>query len=176
LLGSKEIGYDVKAIHVSGNTAYIATPHSKELKILNVSNPANIAKIGEYDITGGCEDGESLYLVGVKLYFGRTDDCNHTNHHKFSILDVANASSVSSLGSTNIGDDVNGIVVRDNLAFLATSDSNKEFQAWDISNPTNITFWSSFNFPQVATGIDYEDNLVYVSVRSNDALRIITSQ
>ncbi|GAH25486.1 unnamed protein product, partial [marine sediment metagenome] len=46
---------------------------------------------------------------------------------------------------------------------------------WNISNPGNIELWSSFNFPQVATGIDYEDNVVYVSVRSNDALRIITS-
>ena len=70
---------------------------------------------------------------------------------------------------------LNDLVVRDYLAFLATSDSNRAFQVWNITDPSNITFWSSLQFPQVATGIDYEDNLVYVSVRSNDALRIITS-
>ena len=44
-----------------------------------------------------------------------------------------------------------------------------------FSSSTSPVLHSSFNFPQVATGVDYEDNLVYVSVRSNDALRIITS-
>ena len=175
-LGSKEIGYDVNAIQVSGNTAYIATPDDKELKILNVSDPANITVVGEYNVVGSCEDGKSMYLVGIKLYFGRTEPCGHDDHHKFSILDITNASNVSSLGSTNIGADVNGIVVRDTLAFIGTDDPNKEFQVWNISNPASTTQISSFNFPQVASGVDYEDNLVYVSVRSNDALRIITSQ
>ena len=175
-LGSKEIGDDVNEIHVSGNTAYIATPDAEELKILDVSNPVNIVVINDYSLTGTCEDGMSLYLTGIKLYFGRTDGCGHTNHHKFNILDISNSSSVQSLGSTNIGADVNGIVVRDNLAFIVTNDANKEFQVWDISNPSNITNVSNFNFPQIGTGIDYEENLVYVAVRSNDALRIITSQ
>ena len=68
------------------------------------------------------------------------------------------------------------VVARDDLAFIASSNSNREFQVINISDPNNPSLWSYFNFPQVATGIDYEDNLVYVSVRSNDALRIITSQ
>lgn len=174
-LGGKEIGHAVQDIYVSGALAYIATGDDKELKIYDVSNPANITLLGEFNIIGNCEDGISLYLVGPKLYFGRTDDCGHTNHHKFSILDVASSSGVRSLGSTNIGASVTGIVVRDTLAFIGTSDSNKEFQVWNISDPANIAFVSSLNFPQMATGIDYEDNLVYVSVRSNDALRIITS-
>lgn len=175
-LGSKEVGESVKAIVVSGNLAYITTPNDKEIKIYNISNPANITLVGEYNITGSCEDGKSLYLVGVKLYAGRTEPCGHDDHHKFSILDISNASSVASLGSTNIGADVNGVVVRDYLAFLATNDSNKEFQAWNISNPASLSQISSFNFPQVAEALDYENNLVYVAVRSNDGLRIITSQ
>jgi hypothetical protein len=107
---------------------------------------------------------------------GRLLGGNHANHHEFHILDISSSSLPQNLGSKDIGADVNDLRIRDNLAFLATADSNKEFQVWNISDPTNITLWSSFNFPQVATGIDYEDNVVYVSVRSNDALRIITSQ
>ncbi|OGY99487.1 MAG: hypothetical protein A2945_01355 [Candidatus Liptonbacteria bacterium RIFCSPLOWO2_01_FULL_52_25] len=175
-LGSKEIGDDVSAIRVNGNLAYIATPSDNELTILNVADPASITVASEYNVTGSCEDGLSEYLVGTKLYFGREDDCGHEDHHKFFILNVSNASSVSSFGSTNIGADVNDLTVRDTLAFLATSDSNKEFQVWNISNPASPSEIASFNFPQVGTAIDYEDNLVYVAVRSNDALRIITSQ
>lgn len=174
-LGSKEIGYKVKDIYVSNNLAYLATDADDELKVYDVLNPANIVLVNYFNVSGSCEDGRSLYLVSNKLYFGRTDPCGHNSHHKFSILDIATTSSIQSLGSTNIGADVNGIAVRDNLAFLGTSDSNKEFQIWNVSNPGSIGLWSSFNFPQVATGVDYEDNFVYVSVRSNDALRIITS-
>jgi len=170
-LGSKEINADVNAIQVKGDYAYLATSDdTKELQIWDISDPANITSAGNFDAVGG-GDGKSAYLLGTKLYLGRISDGNN----ELNILDVANPAVIQSLGSQLIGADVNDLRVRDNLAFVGTSDANREFQAWDISDPANITLWSSFNFSQVATGIDYEDNVVYVSVRSNDALRIITS-
>ncbi len=170
--GSYEVGADVNSIRVSGNTAYLATSDdSNEVLILDVSNPASIGKIGSFNATS-TYDGLGLYLVGNKLYLGRQSG----NSDELQVLNIANASSVVSLGVANIGSNVNALTIRDNLAFLGTSDSNNEFQVWDISNPSSITKISSFNFPQVAQGIDFENNLVYVAVRSNDALRIITSQ
>jgi len=175
-LGSFEVNADVNDIYVRNDIAYVATSDNQELMLFNVGNPANISKISGYDAPGDSEDGKSLHLVNDKLYLGRLVGGNHTNHHEFHILDISSSTAIQSLGSKDIAADVNGLVARDYLAFLATSDANKELQIWNISDPANITLWSSFNFPQVATGIDYEDNLVYVSVRSNDALRIITSQ
>jgi len=175
-LGSFEVNANVNAIYVSNNIAYVANSEDEELLLLNVSNPASIAKISGYDAPGDSEDGKSLYLVSNKLYLGRLVGGNHEEHHELHVLDVSSSTAVQNLGSKDMATNLNGLVVRDYLAFLGTSDSNKEFQVWNISDPANIAFWSSFNFPQVATGIDYEDNLVYVSVRSNDALRIITSQ
>jgi hypothetical protein len=90
--------------------------------------------------------------------------------------DTTSPSSTIMLGSVGAGDVINDITVRDNLVFLATADSNREFQVINISDSANPQLYSYLNFPQSATGIDYEDNLVYVSVRSNDGLRIITSQ
>lgn len=174
-LGSKEINADVGAIYINGSTAYLATSDENELQVFDVSNPANITLLGSFDALGSSEDGKSAQLVGNKLYLGRTVGGNHDDHHEFHIVDVTNPASMQGLGSKDLGADLNDLRVRDYLAFFATSDSNKEFQIWNISDPANITLWSSFNFPQVGTGIDYEDNLVYVSVRSNDALRIITS-
>jgi hypothetical protein len=170
-LGSFEVGADVNMIQVSGNYAYLATSDdAKELRILNVSDPAAIAEIGSFNAAGS-EDALALYLYGSTLYLGRAS----AGDPELYILNAASPGAIATLGSKSVGADVTGIRIRQNLLFMGTADSNKEFQIWDISNPANMTLWGSFNFPQVATGIDYEDNLVYVSVRSNDAVRIITS-
>ncbi len=173
-LGNFEINADVNGIYVRGDLVYIATS-AEELIVLNVVNPAAIAKIGAYNALGDSEYGKIVQIIDKKLYLGRLVGGNNSSYHEFHILNVASSSSPQNLGSKDLATDLNDLRIRDNLAFLGTSDPNKEFQVWDISNPANISFLSSFNFPQVATGIDYEDNIVYVAVRSNDALRIITS-
>ncbi|MEK9180394.1 MAG: hypothetical protein AAB897_03205 [Patescibacteria group bacterium] len=171
-IGSYEVGADVNEIRVVGNTAYLATSDdSAELLVLNVSDPAAISLINSFN-PAGSEDGKSVYLVGTKLYLGRETG----QSDELRVLDVSNPASIQILGTKNITYDVTGILVRDYLAFITTSAPNEEFQVWNITDPANITKVSGFNFPQVANGIDYEDNLVYVAVRSNDALRIITSQ
>ena len=171
-LGSKEIGRDINDIFVYNNIAYIANSHSNEIKALDVSDPANINEIASYD-PNGASAGKSVFVAGTKAYLGRLA-VNPGN--EFYVLDASSSSTIASLGSKEISSDINDISVRDNFAFLATSDSNKEFQVWNVTDPANMTSCTNFNFPQVATGIDYENNIVYVSVRSNDALRIITSQ
>ncbi|KKU91286.1 MAG: LVIVD repeat protein [Candidatus Jorgensenbacteria bacterium GW2011_GWA1_48_11] len=171
-MGSYEVGADINDIYVLDNTAYLATANDgEEVLVLDVANPASISEVGGFNAVSG-EDGKSVYLVGNKLYLGRTSGSND-----FVIADASVLQSIQQLSSNNLGGvSVNGIVTRDYLAFLATSDSNSEFQIWNIASSTAPALWSEFNFPQVATSIDYEDNVVYVSVRSNDALRIITSQ
>jgi len=74
------------------------------------------------------------------------------------------------------GGDVNDITcVGGDLAFLATSDANKEFMIVNLADPDNLVEHASLNYPALATGIDFADNKVFMAVRSNDALRIITS-
>ncbi|MBI5220619.1 MAG: hypothetical protein HY978_02140 [Candidatus Liptonbacteria bacterium] len=175
-LGSREMGADVNGIEVVGTLAYVANSDEEELKVLNVANPASIVPYGEFDPAGDSEDGKRVSVVGSKLYLARLVGGNHEDHHEFHIVNIADPAHPVDLGSQDIAADVNGLVVRDYLAFLGTSDTNEEFQVWNISDPADISLWSSFNFPQVVTDLDYEDNLVYAAVRSNDGLRIITSQ
>lgn len=175
-LGSYEVGDDVNAIVVKEGIAYIATPNNEgELEILDISDPSDITEISSFDALGDSEEGKCLFLANPKIYLGRTIGGDHINHHELHILDISTPATPLSLGSKNFSSSINDLVVEDYLMFLATNDSNNEFQIWNISNPSDIVLWSSFNFPQMASGIDYEDNLVYVSVRSNDGLRIITS-
>jgi len=177
-LGKLEVGKNVNMIGVgrivTSTYAFIAKPDNAEFWSIDVSSSTNPVKVGEFDPSfSATTTGQSVYLIpgGVTLYGGQRSN----NGDELYVIDVAKPDFPTLLGSKEIGSDINDLYIRDNLAFLATSDSNNEFQVWNISDPTNIVFWSSFNFSQVATGIDYEDNLVYVSVRSNDALRIITS-
>lgn len=175
-VGSLEISDDVNAIHVQNNYAYLATAYSSELLILDVSNPTSPTLAGQYDASGNSEDGRAVYIIGSKLYLGRLLGGVSAANHELHILSVSDPVNPVNLGSQNFSSSIIDLISRDYLLFLATNNSNEEFQVWNISNPTSLTKISGFNFPQVATGIDYENNLVYVSVRSNDALRIITSQ
>lgn len=164
-LGTYEVNDNVNDIYVRGGRAYLATDlGGAGLIVLDVSHPAAIALLGQsYSV-----DTNSVYLENpAVLLLGPAQE--------LYVVDASNPPAIATLGTLSAGDTVNDIAKRDNLAFIASSNSNKEFQVITIATPTDPTPWSSFNFPQVATGIDYEDNIVYVSVRSNDALRIITS-
>lgn len=171
-LGSYKLDADINSIVVSGDLAYLATSDdSKELVVLDISNPAAISQKGSFDASG-TDDGMSVYIYGNFLYLGRSAGVND-----LVIVNIADPSNPIQVSSNNLGGvSVNGMRVRDGLAFVGTSDSNQEFQVWNVSDPNNISLWSYFNFPQIAQSIDYEDNYVYAAVRSNDALRIITSQ
>lgn len=165
LLGSFDVEDNINDIWVNGSRAYLATDLGNAgLMILDVSNPYNIVLLGQAYST----DTNSVFNSNPsRTLLGPAQD--------FHIADTTEPNNIVNLGSIAVGGDINDIVNRENLAFIATSNSNKEFQIIDISNSTGPTLYSSFNFPQMATGIDYENNTVYVSVRSNDALRIITS-
>lgn len=173
-IGSLEVGFDVNSIYVKDNYAYLGIDNALEFWVVDVSDPVNPVKVSQYD-AAGTSGGKALDLAGSRLYAGRLLDSG-ANNHEFHILDYANPLNLVRLGSIDFSSTINDLIVKDYLAFFATSDSNNEFKVYNISDPNNIIFVSAFNFPQIATGIDYENNLVYVSVRSNDALRIITSQ
>lgn len=162
---SYEVNDGVNDVYVSGGRAYLATDlGGAGLIILNVSNPTSITLLGQHYSA----DTKSVNArQPAVLLLGPGQD--------LSTADASVPSAIATLGSISAGDVVNDIATRGSLAFIGTSNSNKEFQVINISSSTAPTLYSSFNFPQVATGVDYEDNLVYISVRSNDALRIITS-
>lgn len=171
ILGRASLDEDVNSIYVSGNKAYLATSDtSKDVQIFDVSTSSAPALLGTYDISGAGET-KWLYVVGTKMYVGR-----ETGGDELYVLDITNATSVSVLGHKAIGKTVNAITVRGNYAFLATSDPNNELKIFDVSNLSNITSCSNFNFPNIATAVDFDANLVYTAVRSNDGLRIVTSQ
>jgi len=175
LLGSLEMDSDINGIYVKNNKAYLVTPLSAELTIVDVANPVAPAVLGSFDMPGDSEDGKSIYVVGTKAYVGRLRGGNHTNHHEIHILDVTNPAAVQNLGSLDTAYDINDLLVAADLLFTATADPNRELRIFNIANSANITPYASLNFSQMATGLDLENNILYIAVRSNDALKIVTS-
>jgi len=169
-LGSYEVNGDINMIKVLDNTAYLATSADDgEIKILNVSNPANITGVN-FNMSG-TSDALSVFLFQNKLFVGRSGD------KQLVILDATIPNSLTELGATTIGATVNSIAGGNSLALIGTSDSNKEFQVWNVANPADTHLISYLNLPNIANGgIDCDSSSLYLGLRSNDSLRTITSQ
>jgi hypothetical protein len=178
ILAEASTGGSIRDFAASGDRLYFVSQESdSDVWAYSITDPLNPTFATHYDIPGTTEDisifiqeGQSGAPVANILVGNIQDE-----------LIVIGATTTQSTGwyvrdRINLGGDVNDIIcVENNLAFLATSNSNKEFLIVDISNPDNIFEKSSLNFPQMGTGIDFADNKVFMSVRSNDSLRIITS-
>ncbi|HEY9586209.1 MAG TPA: hypothetical protein VJJ27_01025 [Candidatus Paceibacterota bacterium] len=168
--GLSGLSGELNRIFVLNNVAYVGTEdNTRGMYAVDVANPAAPFALGSYNA------GSHVYGVfavsNSKIYLGAK-----TN---FYAVNAADPASIQTLGSKSVvgsGIKIIDLYVAGPYAFLATEDPNKEFQVLNVSNPASITAIGTFNFPNIATGIDYENNLVYVSVRSNDGLKIITSQ
>lgn len=167
---SFNIGDDVNDIMAAGNRLYLVSEESNnDLWIYDITVQNSPVFLASYNFQQGGELISVLGDLNNNVFVG--DGSND-----FFSLSAANPSQIYVRDSLAAGGAVNDIIcVADNLAFLATSNSGKEFMVVDVNDPANITERASLNFPQVGTGIDFADNKVFMSVRSNDSLRIITS-
>ncbi len=170
VVGSFNAADNVNDFATDGTNVYaISSDASQDIIVYNVADPLHPTQTLTYNLPDLQEDLSISYHDPGKLLVG----------NQGSQLVVVNATDINhmSLQSTyNAGGYVQDVycVVGD-LAFAGTTNSTKEFQIFNIANLDAITLSASLNFPQVATGVDFYNNMVFVSVRSNDALRIITS-
>ncbi len=179
--GSFNVNHNINDIIVRGNYVYLATSdNSGEVHIYDISNPASILFIGSFD-TPGDEDGQSLYLLGNKLYLGR--DRTPAARKDFYILDISNPSNPTELGSKNLGLNpgsvVVGVVVKNNLAFLGLDNPTSGLQILNISDPANIVNHSvctTLNFSENSTAIDMDEGSIFSASKSNTEIRVIRDQ
>ena len=173
VVGSLEIGATVNAIAAYENRLYLATSHdNKEFIVVDISTPPSPSEIGSWDWSGS-EDAFAIYAQSPsQVLIGRAN----ASGGELEILNAANPASIASLGSFEVGADINDLIAVDWLAFLGTSHANQELTIVNITDPSNPTTHSTFNYPQQARGVDFEGEYVFAAVKSNDALRIMESQ
>ena len=164
-LGSLEIGNGVNAIVIRDNYAYIASPNSEELQILDISSLNNPILINSFNSPIGAGNGKSIYLVGSKLYLGKTNGAGSDFH---ILDDTSPTDTLTSLGRIDVGssNSVNKVIVRDYLSFLLT---NKDLEIFDTSDPVNIKPWGTFTLPgaydssKPEPSMDCEGNRIFIS-------------
>ncbi len=176
-LGDTSESIEVRDQNIGGTTVrfvYLATDENdKELRVLNVTNPLAITEVttATQDLTGN-QDGQSVYIVGNKLYFGRQSNPSGPDLY---IYDISNpVVGLTLIGSQDINTGVLGIRVAGPFAFLATPKVNKEFQIWNISNLSSISLIKEYNFGNVVNqGIDYEYDFIYATGQSTPNFQIL---
>jgi hypothetical protein len=163
---------DINAIYLRNKYIYLATPNSQELTVLDVHDPANPTFVGSFDAPGGSGNGKSIYGVGDTLYLGRT-----LGGSELYVLNNSNpATTLPSLGSYDLGSDsINGLIVRDNVAFALT---NNQLHMLNIDNPASISaFSSAITLPGASTSggsdLDCEGNTLFAGTNANGGLYII---
>lgn len=184
-VGSYDIGggvnNDVNAITMRGTYAYLATPNTQELMTLDMTDPSDLQLVGGFDSSSGGGHGKSLYLVGDRLYLGKTVPNSGSDLH---ILDnTTPGATLTTLGpGIDTSSSVNAVLVRDYLTFFLTNSELLIYKTDDTSSPTS---WGSLSLPNNSSSpipeasMDCEDNRLYVT--SNDAsgngfLYVIKSQ
>ncbi|MDP3729189.1 MAG: hypothetical protein Q8R26_00320 [bacterium] len=147
---------------------FVSQESDPDVWTYDITNPANPLFVSNYDIPGTTED-ISIYLQdreGTNILVG--------NIQNELIILGATTTQLYVRDRIDVLGDVNDIVcVEGDLAFLATSNSNKEFIIINVSDPDNIIEQASFNFPQIGMGIEFSQNKAFFVTRSNDSLRII---
>ncbi len=184
-LGNKELNTTVNDFTVRDGLAYFADDSDArgELLIYDVSNPLVISEIvGARGDFPGNTNGESLFLLGNKLYFGRQKT---PSAPEFYILDASSPRTavgglpIIGLSDPNkdMGTDITNIRVAGSFAFIATyANSSGGFKVWDISNPLDIQSINlTFNFGNKPVAIDYDSNFVYAGGESTPNFQMLYS-
>jgi len=144
-LGSVDLAADGYAVVVSGNFAYVATSHnSRELTVINVSNPNSPFLTGTHFNAPTNSDGRTVALSGTRAYLV-TDTNTSGAGYEFYSINIASPLTPSQIGGINLGASARDIFVSGNFAYIASTANAQELQIVNVSNPLLPTLAGSYN-------------------------------
>lgn len=160
LKGNYPVGNGVNAIYVKDNYAYIASPNTENVTVLDISNPLSPTRVGGYT-PGTKNKGKSIFVKDNVIYLGRTFGTNE--------LYMLNGPDGTFIKSKDIGSDdstsINSLLVREYLAFLVT---NLQFQIWNTGGSIS-QYATPLTLPGTGTALGCKGNYMYVgSVPANN--------
>lgn len=153
--------HDVNAIFAKEGFAFIGTPGSAKFSTVDIGDPVSPSIIDTY--AGSGNTGKSVYGVGDMLYVGTT-----AGGAQYEVVDASNPASLVSEGITkSFSGSVDGIIVRDSLAFVLTKTS------LEIINATSTATVGSFSLPTNSTSyeptFDCEGDTIYIGAYDSTA-------
>ncbi|HTK33647.1 MAG TPA: hypothetical protein VL335_03860 [Candidatus Paceibacterota bacterium] len=164
-LGGLYLATKVNDVLVQGNFAYLADSDNKQMRVLNVTDPAHVSFQSIFLPSGGSrQDGKALSMFEGNLDLGRTSGgFDITSDHEFFIMNISTppAPQLYALRSVNIPGGVYGIVQDRFRSYLATREVDKELQVFDRLSATT-TLISSYSLPVAPQRMTCDGTHVYV--------------
>lgn len=167
-VGGYSIGNAVNSMAIVGDRIFIATPNQTELIALSLNDLSHPTLLGSFDAPDSVGNGKALYSVGDLLYFGRTVT---SKNPEFLILENSDSENIlqGPVSSQEIGESVDGIIVKNFLVFILTNHQLKIFSTRDEKNievfTSPITFKHAGGSP--VPSFDCEYNTFFIG--SNDS-------
>ncbi|PCI28011.1 hypothetical protein COB55_04680, partial [Candidatus Wolfebacteria bacterium] len=165
-------------VHVSGKYAYVTGNTSRNMAIIDISDPSNPVTEGNWDPndTNIMNYAADVYVAGKYAYIAGS------NSDGMVIVDISDPTNPTTTGhwdpnDTNIIDNPQGIYVSGKYAYLAGVNSDN-MAIVDISDPTNPVLAGNWkpndtNIMDYATDVYVVGKYAYVSGYSSNNLAII---
>ncbi|MCB9200596.1 MAG: hypothetical protein H6596_08925 [Flavobacteriales bacterium] len=163
LTGSLGVGSDPIFVAVSGNYAYVVDIGSDDLKVIDVSSPADPVLSGSLGIgtfpVSVSVSGNYAYVID-----SGTDD--------LKVIDVSSPASPALIGSIGIGTEPFSLVVSSGYAYVVDRDAD-DLKVIDISSPTSPVLSSSLLIGPDPRSVAVLGNHAYVVDQGSDDLKVI---
>lgn len=173
-LSGKDLGSnDVNALLVKGSYAYIASADSsQQLKVVDIHDPLTLPAITGFSGAGG--NGKSIYAVGNSIYLGTATGSGSRYYYDLDATDPKNI-PITPLVQKTFSASVDGVIVRDTLAFALTKTALEIIKATDASPVGTLALSGSTG--TIEPSFDCEGNYLYVGYNngSNGKIEIIKS-
>lgn len=169
-----EISVDDNAteIYLSENYVYVATQDAnKELQIIEVTNPANLSPIGQYDLPGALK-GTDIFVRGTRAFISTQ---NNGSGAEFFIFEVSDPANPSFLGSYELNETIHSFSIVGPYALVGTNFLNEELIVLDVSVPATISTVSGFDLNGYVLGMSANCSVIYAATSSNQGEFFIIS-
>jgi hypothetical protein len=138
------------AVDVASGFAYVAgatTTAQNPFMVFDISNPASISLAAQAPLPSANSGiGRSIYYYDDMAYIGTQYlacvSCSSSVNNELHVFDVANPASPVWVGSINVDRNVNDIVVRNGIAYVATGPGgdNTVLKIYDVADPASAEF------------------------------------
>lgn len=154
-VGSVSLNTNANAISLQGDYAFITTASdTSELVVIRLTD---YTQVNTFDVPTG-SDAISIYTTVTSAYVGTLN----SGDEEFYELNISNPEgTITQLGAVEIGDDVNGIDISGDYAFLATDLNNAEL---DIVRLSDYSVVNALNLSGNANASDVliDGNILYL--------------
>lgn len=170
-LDTISVGSTANELFVNENYLYVATnDSSKELQVIDITNPANIFLAGQYNLTG------SLQATDIKVRGDRVYVSTRSNSGaELYILNFEDVLNPVLMGYYEVGADIHSFALVGPYALLGTALTTEELRVVDISYPATVKPISSFDLTGAIYGMTANCSNIYAGTTGNNQEFFIVS-